>query len=176
MSNNTFTYFNYTQDTLLSNCNLIDFNQIKPVQNPDIWLCWQDQNLEFLYDSDFLNSPSSSLCHGSPSSTIVSGFSPIEEGELNTCYFEPLQMSTNTEKPYICSYCSRAFSRRHDLQRHSRVHTGIKPYDCPSCQKSFARSDARGRHFQSDPTCSSSIQVLKFIQRKRGNNNTKKNH
>ncbi|KAI8638513.1 hypothetical protein BD408DRAFT_314857, partial [Parasitella parasitica] len=51
-------------------------------------------------------------------------------------------------RPHKCLYCTRAFSRRHDLERHVRVHTGIKPYHCPCCQKAFARSDARGRHFQ----------------------------
>ncbi|KAI7889162.1 uncharacterized protein EV154DRAFT_388546, partial [Mucor mucedo] len=50
-------------------------------------------------------------------------------------------------KPYACSYCSRSFTRRHDLQRHTRIHTGVKPYSCPCCQKSFSRSDARRRHF-----------------------------
>ncbi|KAI7883860.1 hypothetical protein K492DRAFT_112689, partial [Lichtheimia hyalospora FSU 10163] len=47
-----------------------------------------------------------------------------------------------------CPFCSRTFARRHDLERHTRVHTGIKPYVCPCCLKGFPRSDARGRHFR----------------------------
>ncbi|ORZ02892.1 hypothetical protein BCR43DRAFT_423168, partial [Syncephalastrum racemosum] len=51
-------------------------------------------------------------------------------------------------RSHQCAYCPRSFARRHDLDRHSRVHTGVKPYVCPCCQKQFARSDARGRHFK----------------------------
>ncbi|KAI8982332.1 hypothetical protein BDF20DRAFT_808204, partial [Mycotypha africana] len=51
-------------------------------------------------------------------------------------------------RSYVCSICSFAFVRKHDLQRHSRVHTGVKPYSCPSCQKAFARTDALKRHLR----------------------------
>ncbi|KAI9269138.1 hypothetical protein BDA99DRAFT_407967, partial [Phascolomyces articulosus] len=51
-------------------------------------------------------------------------------------------------RPHQCGVCTRTFARRHDLERHTRVHTGIKPYVCPCCLKAFPRSDARGRHFR----------------------------
>ncbi|ORZ27898.1 hypothetical protein BCR41DRAFT_294195, partial [Lobosporangium transversale] len=49
-------------------------------------------------------------------------------------------------KTFPCHLCTRIFSRKHDLQRHIRVHTGSKPYVCMSCQKAFARTDALCRH------------------------------
>ncbi|KAI7882344.1 hypothetical protein K492DRAFT_111737, partial [Lichtheimia hyalospora FSU 10163] len=52
-------------------------------------------------------------------------------------------------RSHECGYCLRTFARRHDLERHTRVHTGIKPYVCPCCLRAFIRSDARGRHFRS---------------------------
>jgi uncharacterized Zn-finger protein len=145
--------------SMLNNCetkeildNPINLDLIKPLV---IW----DDHIEFLYE---VSSPSwSSTCSGLTSRT---SFSPEEE---KLSYFEPLAI----EKRHECTYCSRAFSRRHDLERHTRVHTGIKPYQCPSCQKSFARSDARGRHFLSDPACSQNEQVLKISQRKRNRKN-----
>ncbi|ORZ20612.1 hypothetical protein BCR42DRAFT_409153 [Absidia repens] len=66
-------------------------------------------------------------------------------------------------RPYPCRVCFRAFSRKHDLQRHHRVHTGAKPYLCPSCKKAFARTDALKRHLRMEDKCrlSSEIQALK---------------
>ncbi|ORZ25643.1 hypothetical protein BCR42DRAFT_286719, partial [Absidia repens] len=49
-------------------------------------------------------------------------------------------------RPYQCHICNRSFARKHDLQRHIRVHTGDKPYACLCCKKSFARTDALKRH------------------------------
>ncbi|KAI7870196.1 hypothetical protein BDF14DRAFT_1708089, partial [Spinellus fusiger] len=60
---------------------------------------------------------------------------------------------------YQCTDCYRAFSRKHDLQRHTRVHTGIKPYLCIGCRKAFARTDALKRHLRMEETCRSSPQV-----------------
>lgn len=133
----------------LLNNNLIDFNQLELVVKPESIISFWD-DLHFLYERDFMNvacpyySPSSSSLSTTESST----------------WFEPL-------KPHTCTFCSRAFARRHDLQRHTRVHTGVKPYGCPSCQKCFARSDARRRHFLSDPLCSNHIQVQKTNQGRR---------
>lgn len=70
-----------------------------------------------------------------------------------------------------CPMCPRAFARKHDLQRHIRVHTGVKPYVCPCCQRSFARTDALRRHFRMEESCRSSPQVQEMkTRRKKGRN------
>lgn len=51
-------------------------------------------------------------------------------------------------RPFSCSYCSRSFSRKHDLERHSRVHSGVRPYVCRVCHMGFPRSDALRRHIR----------------------------
>ncbi|PKI84882.1 hypothetical protein MVES_001043 [Malassezia vespertilionis] len=53
-------------------------------------------------------------------------------------------------RPFPCMYCSKAFTRKHDLERHARVHSGDKPYACTQCQKAFPRSDALRRHMRVD--------------------------
>ncbi|ORE23076.1 hypothetical protein BCV71DRAFT_169030, partial [Rhizopus microsporus] len=68
---------------------------------------------------------------------------------------------------YKCTRCPRAFTRKHDLERHIRVHTGDKPYHCPCCKKCFARSDALKRHIQVEIRCRTSEEVIAFRQTSR---------
>ncbi|KAI9322388.1 hypothetical protein BX666DRAFT_1835972, partial [Dichotomocladium elegans] len=68
-----------------------------------------------------------------------------------------------------CYLCSRAFARKHDLQRHIRVHTGAKPYACLCCKKAFARTDALKRHLRMEEACRTSpeIQAMKCAGKRR---------
>ncbi|CEG79318.1 Putative Potential zinc finger protein [Rhizopus microsporus] len=77
---------------------------------------------------------------------------------------KPVDMSN---RRYKCTRCPRAFTRKHDLERHIRVHTGDKPYHCPCCKKCFARSDALKRHIQVEIRCRTSEEVITFRQTSR---------
>ncbi|CAO3677630.1 unnamed protein product [Rhizopus stolonifer] len=75
-------------------------------------------------------------------------------------------------KIYDCNLCPRSFARKHDLQRHIRVHTGAKPYYCLNCEKAFARTDALKRHLRMEESCRMSpvIQALKNVGMRRYRN------
>ncbi|CAO1630588.1 unnamed protein product [Parajaminaea phylloscopi] len=61
--------------------------------------------------------------------------------------FKRKQTSANPPpRNYACPSCPASFSRRHDLNRHSRIHLAVKPFACPNCQKTFSRKDALKRH------------------------------
>lgn len=107
----------------------------------------------FCADLDPLTSPSFS--------TATTSSSPEIEQFL---FDHQLVFQQDTKKKtFPCHVCYRSFARKHDLQRHIRVHTGAKPYSCLSCNKSFARTDALKRHLRMEEKCRTSpvIQAMK---------------
>jgi uncharacterized Zn-finger protein len=58
--------------------------------------------------------------------------------------YQSRDQTKGSRKP--CPQCPLTFQRREHLERHMRVHTGIKPYTCETCSRSFSRQDALNRH------------------------------
>lgn len=52
------------------------------------------------------------------------------------------------QKKYLCSFCSKAFSRSEHKARHERSHTGVKPFECKVCRHAFVRRDLLQRHIR----------------------------
>nr|AFD29624.1 EGR-1 [Schmidtea mediterranea] len=52
------------------------------------------------------------------------------------------------DKSFTCSNCPSRFTRKDELRRHEKIHTGIKTLCCPYCDKTFIRSDHRRTHIR----------------------------
>ncbi|KAI8900365.1 hypothetical protein BC833DRAFT_523623, partial [Globomyces pollinis-pini] len=46
-------------------------------------------------------------------------------------------------KPFACEHgnCTLKFARKHDLIRHTKVHTNERKFQCGGCSKKFRRKD-----------------------------------
>lgn len=50
------------------------------------------------------------------------------------------------EKPFSCPVCGDEFTRKDDMTRHFKTHQGVKPHTCPVCHKSFGRKADMVKH------------------------------
>lgn len=62
------------------------------------------------------------------------------------------------ERPHVCTYCSKQFTRLSDHTRHIKTHTGVKDFVCHGtlengntwgCGRSFARAETLRKHHES---------------------------
>lgn len=79
----------------------------------------------------------------------------VEEPENEEDSAENSEMEPENEPPVaggvlLCTHpgCLKEFSTRWSLNRHTRVHTGVKPYKCNFCHKEFAQNCSLKRHEQ----------------------------
>ncbi|CAG9830595.1 unnamed protein product [Diabrotica balteata] len=54
-----------------------------------------------------------------------------------------------TKKKWKCAICCKLFTKKIDLQRHRRVHTGLRPFICKLCEKGFTQKSTLERHMSS---------------------------
>ncbi|KAI8647437.1 hypothetical protein BD408DRAFT_408555 [Parasitella parasitica] len=149
-----------------------------------------DLVIDTTLSSSYTDSTAWSSCSSSPSLDFENGFNfNLQQNNIESFLlsdlpseisFEELQKQQRPQhqyqqsqeqnqqqqrqlKSFPCSVCPRSFARKHDLQRHIRVHTGAKPYSCLNCTKAFARTDALKRHLRMEDTCRMSpvIQAMK---------------
>ncbi|PAA52516.1 hypothetical protein BOX15_Mlig029039g2 [Macrostomum lignano] len=52
-------------------------------------------------------------------------------------------------KVFKCAYCGKSFNRKFCLERHERLHTGVRPYACQICGERYIRLEDQKRHMRS---------------------------
>ena len=48
------------------------------------------------------------------------------------------QTTPNSEYTYTCAICGKGFHFPSHMERHNRIHSGIKPFACKFCGRRFA--------------------------------------
>jgi len=80
---------------------------------------------------------------GVPSSSFQSNPAWMRNGLVR------LDRATATvSKKYRCTYCSKPFASKSELQRHVRVHTGERPYECSVCMARFKQKSHMKDHMR----------------------------
>ena len=49
-------------------------------------------------------------------------------------------------KPFLCEICCKAFNHKAKMVNHMRTHTGEKPFQCEVCPKTFASKFGMTKH------------------------------
>ncbi|CAF0886480.1 unnamed protein product [Rotaria sordida] len=71
-----------------------------------------------------------------------------KSGVLDFTQIDNNSMRPGEARNYSCKICSKRFSRSDMLNRHLRLHSGIRPYRCTMCNTHFSRSDHLSTHLR----------------------------
>ncbi|KAI8342073.1 hypothetical protein BC941DRAFT_415294 [Chlamydoabsidia padenii] len=76
----------------------------------------------------------------------------LNQEDLTRSHLQSLPSFSKKQRTFICAWgnCTKSFSRRSDLARHGRIHTGERPFPCdwPGCNKQFIQRSALTVHIR----------------------------
>ncbi|XP_042228495.1 protein tramtrack, beta isoform-like isoform X8 [Homarus americanus] len=69
-------------------------------------------------------------------------------GTWQACHLDWLRdpAGGDSSRPFVCTYCQKAFKRKDHLLIHEKVHTGDKPFVCEVCGHRFAQKTHLRNH------------------------------
>lgn len=70
------------------------------------------------------------------------------ENLINKSLISENENKVKTKPKHICKFCSKEFSSKYLLERHTKVHTNEKNFVCTLCSKSFNQKNALDAHIK----------------------------
>ncbi|XP_050523135.1 zinc finger protein OZF-like [Daktulosphaira vitifoliae] len=105
---------------------LLDYKKINEVNSKPLFVCHHCQE-KFIFKKEIIRHLTN--FHNNNSN------SDFNSGKKNS-----------PQSQVECSDCKNTFNSKFILNRHRRIHTGLKPYGCVTCLKKFSRSDILRKH------------------------------
>ncbi|KAK3933311.1 Zinc finger protein 771 [Frankliniella fusca] len=118
-------------------------------------LMWGDATTSPNYTTQFIDSDLTTGNQGvqkSNDSGVWSDEKPNNNSEIKPVVVGKKKSAKSVEEQYtrqfICHLCDRRYKKKSHLERHFRVHTGVRPFGCPMCEKRFAVRSILKQHIR----------------------------
>lgn len=107
---------------------------------------------------EIIDADNTVLQFGIPEQESIINTAVLEEEKMNDNVQQEIEnlisksleseSKTKTKRKHVCEVCSKEFSSKYLLERHTRVHTGEKHFVCTHCMKAFNQKSSLDAHLR----------------------------